>query len=306
MTEYEESFEVCDDCGRQFPRSELRRCKICGHHVCPECRPTHIARYHRTPEEPAAPVQQQEKYVPPEPAVHIPATPVQQQEIPRKPVQPAYHHVTPAPKAEETVRCADCGREFPKSRMKKCNICGDYLCLTCSETHLSKKHGWFLYSEPEQPVKQTPVQAYTEPAEQPVYAAPAYSAPAAAYAQEPAPSVIHFREELDENPIGSAAIDYDNEPVNLYAAEEPAEEEPEERADGKIRCDDCGEYYDKSELRVCKKCGHNVCPNCRPHHKCPKPQKEPKQPKQPKEPKQPKQHFKIGGRKHDELGDPVY
>ncbi|HJJ95644.1 MAG TPA: hypothetical protein O0W79_03585 [Methanocorpusculum sp.] len=292
MTEYEDAYEVCDDCGRQFPRSELRRCKICGHYVCPECRSTHIARYHRTPEEPVS--------VPPqeEPA------PVQQQEIPQTPVQPAYHHVAPKPKIEETVRCAGCGREFPKSRMKKCNICGEYLCLTCSETHLSKKHGWFLYSEPEQPVNQTPVQAYTEPVQQPPVRSyteselhtPVQEFMEPTYTPEPEQPVIHFREELSENPIGQAASYYENEPVDLYASEESVQEDYSERSDGKIRCDDCGEYFEKSELRVCKKCGHNVCPNCRPHHKCPKPSKQPKQPKQ---------HFKIG-RKHDELGDPVY
>lgn len=302
MSEYDESFLVCDDCGRQFPRSELRRCKICGHYVCPECRGTHVAKYHK----PAA-KQEQPSYVPPVAAAnqeqggyHVP----QQEPVSSKPVNhlsqeqprvvpPVYHAAAPA--SEEVVACVDCGREFPVSRMKKCNICNGAVCSYCQPSHLSKKHGHFLYSD------------FVTPST----AAPAAAAPAMAFATSPVTeepdTSIHFKEELEENPIGQASADYS---YNTPVAEEPidtsniiADDDP---GDGRIKCDDCGQYFQKEELRTCRKCGHHVCPSCRSHHKCPKPakaEKPPKEPKEPKEPKPPKQHKR---RKHDELGDPVY
>jgi len=286
MSEYDEAFDLCDDCGRKFPRSELRRCKICGHYVCPECRGTHVARFHKAG---AKPVQEQPHY-------SAPATPEYQEPvsygstIPQEPVHtripveepPTYHA---APVSEEVMACVDCGREFPISKLKKCNICNGAVCIHCQPSHLSKKHGHFLYSDFESPTNSTN-----------------HVPPQAVDYQEPTPS-IRFRDELDENPIGHASADYSyypepepESPSNLME-DTPTNDDP---GDGRIRCDDCGEYFNKEELRTCKKCGHHVCSKCRSHHKCPKPAKAEKPPKEPKPPKQHKR------RKHDELGDPIY
>jgi len=297
MSEYDETFDTCDDCGRRFPRSELRRCKICGHYVCPECRGTHVARFHKAA---VKPVQEQPSYAAPEYHGSEPTTygnPIHQEPVhSRIPVtEPPVYHAAPA--SEEVMACVDCGREFPKSKLKKCNICNGAVCIHCQPSHLAKKHGHFLYSDFDAPATGTVPPSYVPPVVVPPVAE--YQAPS---------STIHFREELDENPIGQASADYSYrpDPLSDYPSSLMEDGPSDDPGDGRIKCDDCGGYFNKDELRTCKKCGHHVCPECRSHHKCPKPvkaEKPPKEPKEPKPPKEPKQHKR---RKHDELGDPIY
>jgi len=289
MSEYDEAFELCDDCSRKFPRSELKRCKICGHYVCPECRGTHVARFHKAG---AKPTNQEQPHNTPTttPEYHESESAPYGSSFHQEPThtripaeEPPAYYTTPAP--EEVMTCVDCGREFPVSKLKKCNICNGAVCIHCQPSHLSKKHGHFLYSN------------FDTPATSKIHVSPQ-----AAEYQEPSPT-IHFREELDENPIGQASADYsyhyESEPESPSSLMEdaPSIDNP---GNGRIKCDDCGEYFNKDELRTCKKCGHHVCPKCRSHHKCPKPAKTEKAPKEPKPPKQHKR------RKHDELGDPIY
>lgn len=40
-----EEYLRCDDCGQYFPKSYLKRCKVCGRVVCGHCRPFHFEKY---------------------------------------------------------------------------------------------------------------------------------------------------------------------------------------------------------------------------------------------------------------------
>lgn len=39
---FEEEYLRCDECGQYYPKSYLKRCKICGKIVCERCRPYHL------------------------------------------------------------------------------------------------------------------------------------------------------------------------------------------------------------------------------------------------------------------------
>lgn len=43
----DEKWLTCDDCGHDYPKSYLKRCKICGKVVCERCRPNHHKTHHR-------------------------------------------------------------------------------------------------------------------------------------------------------------------------------------------------------------------------------------------------------------------
>ena len=47
---YDEEWLRCDDCGRNYPKRSLKRCKICGKLVCERCRPNHHKTHRRVKE----------------------------------------------------------------------------------------------------------------------------------------------------------------------------------------------------------------------------------------------------------------
>lgn len=86
----------CDDCGKLFPKSSLRRCHKCGRVVCPTCQKSHVC-----------PPKKEWKR----------ADDSHQED------------------AGDYLTCDYCHKSFPSTYMRRCRNCGVLLCPDCLKTH---------------------------------------------------------------------------------------------------------------------------------------------------------------------------
>ena len=143
-----ENLVKCADCGTMESSSLMTVCPDCGSYLCSECRKHHncTTQVESEPEEQADP--------------EIPQTVVGE---PAKNTNPDLITCTGCGKqhpksamrkchtcgavlcpscrkhqvcGEEMVECMGCGERYPKSAMRKCHTCGDVLCPSCRKHHV--------------------------------------------------------------------------------------------------------------------------------------------------------------------------
>ena len=193
-------------------------------------------------------------------------------------------------------RCGGCGRYFEEQEVKKCRVCGEYFCPECRKTHdcRIKPDAGARAQQPQQEAG-APAPVYAQPVSEP-REAPLVREPENPWrppmqepepVPEPAPLVrqpeIPWRPQAQE-PEPVPEQESDSAPVYAAPGPEPLNEErtaPVEDAEGahspeELQCSECGQYFPKSELSQCHKCGAIVCRDCRKHHKCPPKKKEKK------------------------------
>jgi len=86
----------CDDCGRLFPKSSLKRCHKCGRVVCPTCQKTHVCP-------------------------------------PKK--EWKHDGGSSVVDSGDYLTCDYCHKSFPSAYMRRCRSCGVLLCPDCLKTH---------------------------------------------------------------------------------------------------------------------------------------------------------------------------
>ncbi|HJJ48677.1 MAG TPA: hypothetical protein O0X39_06805 [Methanocorpusculum sp.] len=167
-------------------------------------------------------------------------------------------------------RCDGCGQYFEEQELKKCRICGQYFCPECRKTHdcrIKSDTGVHTSSVPAVPApaaERPYVRPPESPAPIPVYAASEEPARTSSQAlcQEPVPCTepVYVAPEI---------------PLNDGEATENAAE-PAHNPD-ELQCSECKQWFPKSMLSQCHKCGAIVCRDCRTKHKCPSKKKAKKQ-----------------------------
>ena len=124
VKEEEEEQIVCDECGKSFPKSKMKRCRNCGAVLCPKCRMRHFC---------AGPGDKKEKDKDKWKDKQKEKSPETKESAPQS------TDTKGKKEEEEQIVCDGCGNSFPKSKMRKCRECGDVLCPKCRKKHVCRE-----------------------------------------------------------------------------------------------------------------------------------------------------------------------
>lgn len=289
----------CDGCGRMFDASELKRCRICGEYFCPECRKMHDCRTQTYETKTADSVgtekaiENDKKHPPVNESYSQSIESILQQEeisqrrdyisqsIESRPQTSAesecQNREIPQPVLEQgTVtesiapdkkRCDGCGRIFDAAKLKQCKNCGEYFCLECRKTHDCRitpnreRRTKIILSEESQIRPRS--NSVPRQSEKPVVTI------SAELNEKPNAESSHMvvsgpgTNEMPDVPMPVAPS---AEPMHKFVPKPRTDEEL--RYSSEILCDDCGKYYDITQMKRCIKCDALLCPRCRKTHSC--------------------------------------
>lgn len=141
---------TCDHCGKMYPASKLKKCRICGAVLCPKCRVFHTCSSKtdsdgKKPEKSAVPKKKEpEKNKPAQNTAEI--SPAPKKAVKKDAKESAEATAAPVKKNaarkkdwNELIICDSCGEPYLKSNMRKCRTCGAVLCPKCRRKHQCAK-----------------------------------------------------------------------------------------------------------------------------------------------------------------------
>ncbi|HJJ30765.1 MAG TPA: hypothetical protein O0X97_00780 [Methanocorpusculum sp.] len=245
-------FVTCESCGEQYPQSDIWICPDCGAVLCQICRQKHkcpkpegqqnrlLAYLPFTKEKKPAASKTAVRSSVPEAAVSAVASSAvtQAQSVASQNLPVETSAVKSVPTGVKMLACDHCGKEYPVTKLKKCQSCGAVLCPKCRLLHSCSSK--------------------TDSSDEKKTAKPAVS--------KKKDSADPKKKEKAQKTEAAKKTAADSAKVKPDSLKKTAV--PKKDWDELIICDECGQPYLKSKMRKCHTCGAVLCPKCRRKHTC--------------------------------------